>query len=671
MSSVSTGQFSSNYAWFASKEHTHTSLLNIYHSRPTKPSSFASLPASSLRTKCDMLESAVVEHEYRDQILQHMLTMERETMCDSLMIDTQPEIEWRMRPYLIDFLTRSHLSLRLNQETLFLAINIVDRYSSQRIVFMRHYQLLGATALWIASKYQDKKSRVPTLEELQVLCSGAYDSTMFTQMELHILNTLEWAVGHHPTVDLFVDMCFQNPAANSISDKDERTKLRHLTLFFCENANYQQEMLNYPASIIASAAFKLALRMMTLGRLELGAYDKNEGDCIDALLQHSGLATEFLQRKYSIPEFSKAYQVVIVYHKHQQYQQLIQLQQKQESERLRQEETQQEQQQETQHLQKKRSLTPVSQCINRITTPTRYHQKPQETATTPVKSSASGNKTNGSNSQVGYMTPPFTPGEENVQQGDKQTLSCRTVSASKQLKQEGEKGVYGNNNKQLHLMSDLNGFVNLDQCEVVALNDEMLELESNSSDISTESTSSFESNATISRASSSSLSSSLTSVDSFFSLNNSKQAIQQQKTQPPPASSYDYSSTEYQPSTQPSSSSAYHDLGYQSNQVNQQKYSSFVKNTTQPQQNKLNFQFGASSSRSFSFSNPPSSTSSRSSINFKKSLFKSKSLHFKSNLATTTSSSATGQQYNNISQVTKIPQSRSCNYVSLINKKYF
>ncbi|KAK6088073.1 g1 s-specific [Seiridium cupressi] len=29
-----------------------------------------------------------------------------------------------------------------------------------------------------------------------------YDSGMFTQMEMHILNTLEWVIGH-PTVDFF------------------------------------------------------------------------------------------------------------------------------------------------------------------------------------------------------------------------------------------------------------------------------------------------------------------------------------------------------------------------------------------------------------------------------------------------------------------------------------
>lgn len=381
-----------------------------------------------------MLESATLEHEYRDQILDHMLAMEKATMSDSSMINTQPEIEWKMRPYLLDFLTRSHLSLRLNHETLFLAINIIDRYASQRIVFVRHYQLLGTTALWIASKYQDKKTRVPTLKELGVLCSYAYDNTMFTQMELHILNTLEWSIGH-PTVDLFVDMCFQNPALQ-ITDKDQRTKLRYMVLFLCENANYHQDMLNYPPSIIASAAFKLSVEMITLGKSRIQAFDKNESACIQTLLHHSNYPTPFLERKYSIPEFSRAYQVIIQYNLFlkQQHQKLqFQKQQfllNQHHEHIH---------HQTLHAHSNiRIVTPSHPYAKPISSPTTYRH-----ASTLGKSPANFNhleiKTCNSNSFVGYMTPPFTPEESEIPLVQKRHYnsqtqpSSRAVSAQQQL----------------------------------------------------------------------------------------------------------------------------------------------------------------------------------------------------------------------------------------------
>lgn len=40
-----------------------------------------------------------------------------------------------MRPYLVDFLIEIHQQHRLRPETLYLALNIVDRYVSKRIVF--------------------------------------------------------------------------------------------------------------------------------------------------------------------------------------------------------------------------------------------------------------------------------------------------------------------------------------------------------------------------------------------------------------------------------------------------------------------------------------------------------------------------------------------------------
>lgn len=55
----------------------------------------------------------------------------------------QPELEWYMRPYLVDFLIEIHQQHGLRPETLYLAINIVDRYVSKRIVFKKHYQLVG------------------------------------------------------------------------------------------------------------------------------------------------------------------------------------------------------------------------------------------------------------------------------------------------------------------------------------------------------------------------------------------------------------------------------------------------------------------------------------------------------------------------------------------------
>jgi hypothetical protein len=46
----------------------------------------------------------------------------------------QPELQWYMRPFLVDFLIEIHQQFRLRPEVLYLAMNIVDRYVSKRVV---------------------------------------------------------------------------------------------------------------------------------------------------------------------------------------------------------------------------------------------------------------------------------------------------------------------------------------------------------------------------------------------------------------------------------------------------------------------------------------------------------------------------------------------------------
>lgn len=70
-------------------------------------------------------------------------------------IDSQPEINEKMRAILIDWLIEVHHKFELNPETLYLTINIVDRYLTVETSSRRELQLLGISAMLIASKYEE------------------------------------------------------------------------------------------------------------------------------------------------------------------------------------------------------------------------------------------------------------------------------------------------------------------------------------------------------------------------------------------------------------------------------------------------------------------------------------------------------------------------------------
>jgi hypothetical protein len=162
-----------------------------------------------------------------------------------------------MRPYLIDFLIEAHAAFQLLPETLFLAVNLLDRYCSRRVVYKRHYQLVGCAALLIAAKYGDKKDRVPMIRELKSMCCALYDEEMFTQMEWHVLNTLEWVIGH-PTVDTWMTLI--------LKDENEDLPVEHMALYLSEVAMYHKEFVSRKPSVMAHASITLARAI--LGRFE-------------------------------------------------------------------------------------------------------------------------------------------------------------------------------------------------------------------------------------------------------------------------------------------------------------------------------------------------------------------------------------------------------------------
>lgn len=223
--------------------------------------------------------------------MMHMKEMQERTSSDANMMDLQPELEWYMRPYLLDFLIEIHSSFGLQPSTLFLAANLIDRYCSRRVVYKKHYQLVGCAALWIAAKYNDPKDRVPNVRELRQMCCNAYDEEMFVQMEGHVLNTLEWTVGH-PTTHSFLEAAL--PARPASKDASAGS-LAELASFFCELALFHREFLSFSPSAIAASALALAQHMLS------PTTPNPNGDAkIMRLFQQSiPLATTILSRKYA------------------------------------------------------------------------------------------------------------------------------------------------------------------------------------------------------------------------------------------------------------------------------------------------------------------------------------------------------------------------------------
>jgi hypothetical protein len=273
-------------------------------------------------------EGIYLEEEYRDEIQEYMYAMEvslstlcghvkcspsplsqRHTVASIASMDQQPEIRWHMRPCLVDFLVEIHFTFRLRPETLYLTLNIIDRYVSRRIVYVKHYQLVGCAALWIAAKFEDAKERVPTVQDLAQICRDTYDESAFIQMEGHVLSTIQWTLGH-PTAEAWLRL-------QCCSSTIEDVKVQHVARFLMEITLFYREFVEYLPSTIALGALTLARHVCGKPRR---IFEETEeclaiADLLDTrLAEHVNDLSETLVKKYSYAFYSKAATLVVQYY---------------------------------------------------------------------------------------------------------------------------------------------------------------------------------------------------------------------------------------------------------------------------------------------------------------------------------------------------------------------
>ncbi|KAL3580195.1 hypothetical protein D5086_018030 [Populus alba] len=70
-------------------------------------------------------------------------------------LEFQPDINAKMRSILVDWLIDVHRKFLLMPETLYLTINIVDRFLALKLVPRRELQLVGISSMLIACKYEE------------------------------------------------------------------------------------------------------------------------------------------------------------------------------------------------------------------------------------------------------------------------------------------------------------------------------------------------------------------------------------------------------------------------------------------------------------------------------------------------------------------------------------
>ncbi|CAG8236214.1 unnamed protein product [Penicillium salamii] len=241
------------------------------------------------------LDDPLMAAEYVVEIFDYLKDLEIMTLPNPEYIDHQPDLEWKMRGILVDWLIEVHTRFRLLPETLFLAVNIIDRFLSAEVVALDRLQLVGVTAMFIASKYEEVLS--PHVANFSHVADETFSDKEILDAERHVLATLEY------------NMSFPNPMnfLRRISKADNYDiQTRTLGKYLMEISLLDHRFMCYPQSHISAAAMYLARLILERGSWDatLAHYSGYTEEEIEPVFQ---LMVDYLHRPVSHEAFFKKY----------------------------------------------------------------------------------------------------------------------------------------------------------------------------------------------------------------------------------------------------------------------------------------------------------------------------------------------------------------------------
>ncbi|CAG9334526.1 unnamed protein product [Blepharisma stoltei] len=194
---------------------------------------------------------------YACEIFDNLHKSETKFMVNPSYMDLHTEINYKMRAILIDWLVIVHYKFKFTPETLFITVNILDRYLSLKNVSKHHLQLVGVTSLFIASKYEE--IHPPAISNLVALTDNAYTKEQIIEMEGDILRALDFQITN-PSVLRFFERMHKLALSDLAFDNIEM----YLGRYLIELSLIEYFMLKYKPSLIAASAVYLSRKLLNI-----------------------------------------------------------------------------------------------------------------------------------------------------------------------------------------------------------------------------------------------------------------------------------------------------------------------------------------------------------------------------------------------------------------------
>lgn len=208
------------------------------------------------------------------------------------------------RDILVNWLVKIHNKFGLLPETLYLAINIMDRFLCKELVQLDKLQLVGTSCLFIAAKYEEVYS--PSIKHFASETDGACTEDEIKEGEKFILKTLEFNLNYPNPMNFL----------RRISKADDYDiQSRTLAKFLLEISLVDFRFIGIIPSLNAAAAMFLSRKMLGKGKWDgnlihySGGYNKEQLAPVCHMIMDyltSPIVHDEFHRKYQSRRFMKA-----------------------------------------------------------------------------------------------------------------------------------------------------------------------------------------------------------------------------------------------------------------------------------------------------------------------------------------------------------------------------
>uniref|UniRef100_A0A8C0QYG0 G2/mitotic-specific cyclin-B1 n=1 Tax=Canis lupus dingo TaxID=286419 RepID=A0A8C0QYG0_CANLU len=154
------------------------------------------------------------------------------------------EVTGNMRAILIDWLVQVQMKFRLLQETMYMTVSIIDRFMQNNCVPKKMLQLVGVTAMFIASKYEEMYP--PEIGDFAFVTDNTYTKHQIRQMEMKILRSLNFGLGRPLPLHFL-------RRASKIGEVD--VEQHTLAKYLMELSMLDYDMVHFPPSQIAAGHY--------------------------------------------------------------------------------------------------------------------------------------------------------------------------------------------------------------------------------------------------------------------------------------------------------------------------------------------------------------------------------------------------------------------------------